>query len=322
MSTTPRSTRSKTRAIRRVSDDKPRLDTPSSTNDNVQTEGANSSEDENLWEDVSDAPGEGDNDTKSSQCDSTTSTVRRPSGTSTRRRKRVGNGYTLTRKLVIAPAAVNGSRSGTPTKQGRITYQNIPQETAVLFESAFNGHIPTQEKKDDTPKISKDDLVKGAVKGVSFGSWYIFDVVRTALALLRKPLGLVLFLWLLSMILLTISQTLRAAFAPVCWLPFISSSIMCRPISVPQGADYPKLMEVQTKTFEQLLDETSGGSALSLEVKKAEMATSDLVTLVDISSLQSKELLSGMLTDFVQDAKKTGRRLQKLHSKVGGSVDR
>jgi hypothetical protein len=80
-------------------------------------------------------------------------------------------------------------------------------------------------------------------------------------------------------------------------------------------------MEAETKTFEQLLDEASGGSALSLEVKKAEMATSDLVTLVHLSSLVSKEHLARMLLDFVEDAKKTGRRLQKLHSKVGGSVD-
>ncbi|KXN91632.1 hypothetical protein AN958_12484 [Leucoagaricus sp. SymC.cos] len=121
-----------------------------------------------------------------------------------------------------------------------------------------------------------------------------------------------------------IQSTLRSAFAPFCWLPFLSSSIMCIPLSTfvpPTAVNYPALVEAETKTFEQLLDEATGGSALSIEVKKAEMATSDLVTLVHLSSLTSRDRLARMLLDFVEDAKKTGKRLQKLHSKVGGSVD-
>lgn len=101
---------------------------------------------------------------------------------------------------------------------------------------------------------------------------------------------------------------------------------MCNPISkmpaVPKWADYPKLMEVQGSTFEQLLDSTVGSSELSLEVKKAEMATSDLVTLVKVSNMKTKDLLSHTLEEFVSDAKKTGRGLQKLSSKIAGAVDR
>jgi len=167
------------------------------------------------------------------------------------------------------------------------------------------------------------DLMDGVTRGVSFSGRYIFDVCRTALALLRYPLGILLFLCIFAMALLKISYILRDAFAPICWLPLISSTLMCQPtMTAPLSTvNYPMLMDVETKTFEQLLDEASGGSALSLEVKKAEMATSDLVTLVHLSSLTSKEALARMLLDFVEDAKKTGRRLQKLHAKVGGSVD-
>ncbi|KAF9000668.1 hypothetical protein BDQ17DRAFT_1359325 [Cyathus striatus] len=43
-------------------------------------------------------------------------------------------------------------------------------------------------------------------------------------------------------------------------------------------------MDVQSKTFEQLLDESTGGSGLSLEIKKAEMATSDLTSLVQATA--------------------------------------
>jgi len=90
----------------------------------------------------------------------------------------------------------------------------------------------------------------------------------------------------------------------------------------PRWADYPKLVDTQSATFEQLLHESIGGSGLSLEIKKAEMATSDLVTLVRVSNLKSKEMLADSLSDFVVDAKKTGRDLHKLTSKVGGAVDK
>jgi hypothetical protein len=89
----------------------------------------------------------------------------------------------------------------------------------------------------------------------------------------------------------------------------------------PKWADYPKLVDVQSATFEQLLDESVGGSGLALEIKKAEMATTDLSTLVRVSNLKSRDLIAESLTEFVEDAKKTGRGLQKLSSKVGGAVD-
>ena len=74
-------------------------------------------------------------------------------------------------------------------------------------------------------------------------------------------------------------------------------------------------------SFEPLLDGAIGGPALGLEIKKAEMATKDLITLVKYSQLKSRDLLAESLFNFVQDAKKTGKGLQKLTSKVNGAVD-
>lgn len=91
--------------------------------------------------------------------------------------------------------------------------------------------------------------------------------------------------------------------------------------ALPQWADYPKLINVQTATFESLLDESVGGSGLALEIKKAEMATVDLNTLIRVSNLKSRDLIAETLSEFIEDAKRTGRGLQKLSSKVGGAVD-
>jgi hypothetical protein len=98
-------------------------------------------------------------------------------------------------------------------------------------------------------------------------------------------------------------------------------------VSVPvkqtlRWADYPKLVDLQSKTFQQLMDDSIGGSALSLEVKKAEIAVTDLAVAVRLSNLKAKDSLAGSLIDFVQDAKRAGRGLQQLCSKIGGAVDK
>ena len=185
------------------------------------------------------------------------------------------------------------------------------------------------------PTAIRDAMVEGALDGTIFTGRYALDVFSTAIHLLRWPLSIFLFLWFLSLILSLmfgyVSQTVRDAFQPLCIVPGISKSPMCRvdndlnnttPKFVPQWADYPKLVEVQSKTFEQLLEQSVGGPALSLEIKKAEMATSDLVTRVRISDLKAKDSLVESLGEFLEDARKTGRGLHKLTAKIGGAVDR
>ena len=63
-------------------------------------------------------------------------------------------------------------------------------------------------------------------------------------------------------------------------------------VSVPvkqtlRWADYPKLVDLQSKTFQQLVNDSIGGSAL--EVKKAEMAVTDLAVAVRLSNLKAKD---------------------------------
>ncbi|KAJ3752163.1 hypothetical protein EV360DRAFT_55710 [Lentinula raphanica] len=149
-----------------------------------------------------------------------------------------------------------------------------------------------------------------------------------------KPLSYFFVAWLLSLMMGHIVLTLRASLEPFCIVPGIGSflchsehtGIPTLPISsttpaFPQWADYPGLMHAQSQTFEQLLDDSVGGSGLSLEIKKAEIATSELITLVKFSKLTSKDLLVETLRGLVRDARRAGRGLQRLGSKFGGAVD-
>ena len=174
---------------------------------------------------------------------------------------------------------------------------------------------------------SVDVLLDGAREFIVSATRYAWDVSNRAFHHSRYMLGFLLALWFVALIILRISPTLWGAVSPVCYLPFISSSRLCRTWydtskQAPRWADYPKMIDIQSKTFEQLMDDSVGGSALSLEVKRAEMAITDLVSFVRLSKLKAKDTLASSLTEFVQDAKKTGRGLQKLSSKIGGAVDR
>ncbi|KAJ7455294.1 hypothetical protein B0H11DRAFT_2176198 [Mycena galericulata] len=168
------------------------------------------------------------------------------------------------------------------------------------------------------------------VDGGVFMVGYVFDVLKRAIQLLRIPLSFLVFLWMFAFIIGRISYTLRAAFSPLCCIPGISSSTLCLPDGYatsqgnhqsPKWADYPTLVDVQSATLEQLLDESTSGSSLALKIKKAEMATTDLVTLVRVSDLKTRDMLGDALRQFVDDARVTGRALNKLNSKVGGAVD-
>ena len=91
-----------------------------------------------------------------------------------------------------------------------------------------------------------------------------------------------------------------------------------------QWADYPALVDLEQKTFDQLMEEsvTSFGGALTLNLKKTEIAVSDLIELVKISDLAGKESLAESLKEFVKEAKVTGRGLSLLGVKFNGALDR
>jgi hypothetical protein len=188
---------------------------------------------------------------------------------------------------------------------------------------------PPRPKKKSYTLPSVDVLLDSAKDISIFTIQYVWDVLNRAFHHSRYVLGFLLASWIIALITLQISPILWGAVSPVCYLPLISSSNLCEVWrstlpgkKAPRWADYPKMVDLQSKSLEQLMEESIGGSALSLEVKKAEMAITDLVSFVQLSKLKAKDTLASSLLGFVLDAKKTGRGLQKLSSKIGGTVDR
>ncbi|KIP10509.1 hypothetical protein PHLGIDRAFT_33877 [Phlebiopsis gigantea 11061_1 CR5-6] len=228
-------------------------------------------------------------------------------------------GYNLANPHEKSPPPIGSSPRSVRRRKatGRKVFVAQPNPTR---KTKTKGNI--SENSAPLVNINKEQL-KGALNhGASHGASYLLGIVKDALWLLRKPLSAILFVYILAYLLALTSSAFRAVVAPLCWVPGIASTPMCyTPPKIPRFADYPKLAEIQGATFEQLLDETVGGSGLSLEIKKAEMATSDLVTLVKVSKFKSKDLLAQHLEGFVDAAKKTSRGLQRFSSRVSGAVD-
>ncbi|KAH9945050.1 uncharacterized protein BXZ73DRAFT_73267 [Epithele typhae] len=226
---------------------------------------------------------------------------------------------TGSRSSSVLSAAPPSPRAGTPRRR--------PGKTTVFVAQSTPARRTAKPRKQ--PLIDREDVEDALKLGAVSSFSYIFSIISHALSLLRRPLGFFLFLWLVGIILTMLSATFRTIAAPVCWIPFISSTRMCyfaNQLGNPDDqkvkwVDYPRLVDIQSSNFEQLLGSSVGGSALSLEIKKAEMATKDLITLVKVSDLNSRDLLSQSLYSFVEDAKKTGRGLQRVTAKINGAVD-
>ncbi|KAF7328965.1 hypothetical protein MVEN_02526500 [Mycena venus] len=233
----------------------------------------------------------------------------------------------LDSKQEIVEEVVSSLRTRSPARSATST-RTSPRNRRLKTTASYSRKVPPPAVPPTNANIALP--TEHVYNGGRFMAAYILDVLKMAVQLLRKPLSFLVFLWMFAFILGRISHTLRAAFSPLCYIPGISRSALCLPkgysatsdnLRSPKWADYPTLVDVQSATIEQLLDESSSGSVLALKIKKAEMATTDLVTLVRVSDLKSRDTLGDALRQFVDDARVTGRALNKLNAKVAGAVD-
>ncbi|EJD06844.1 uncharacterized protein FOMMEDRAFT_76006 [Fomitiporia mediterranea MF3/22] len=225
------------------------------------------------------------------------------------------------------------STPGTPRKR-RQGQRTVTRTIYIATNGASPRKPPPRTKASSATRLPGPPLVSGEeihtafTHGTRSSAKYIYDVVTSTLSLLKWPLVLLLTMWTITIIISALSATVRSAFSPLCVIPGVSRFDICATrklqtgnIKEPQHAEYPMMVEVQSKTFEQLLDESVGSTSVALDIKKAEMATADLVILVRMSDLRGKDHLATALGSFVDDARETARGLQKLNAKISGSVD-
>ncbi|TFK27764.1 hypothetical protein FA15DRAFT_131496 [Coprinopsis marcescibilis] len=251
---------------------------------------------------------------------------RRPAGTATTAKPRSTTG-----RSPRAPRfAQNREREQSITPPPVLLYGH-PDHPATKELSTTEESTPTPPSHSEKPllQIPWSELPHHLITSLKYTFLYTFSILKPAIGFLRYPLILITFLLLLALILNTVSGIFKAAFTPLCHVPGLSMLGACQWVRAPtfqvhttpdgkykpvQWADYPALVDLEQKTFDQLMDESVAnfGGALTLNLKKTEIAVSDLVELVKLSDLAGKESLAESLKVFVKEAKVTGRGLSAL----------
>ncbi|KAG8715783.1 hypothetical protein FRC09_016307 [Ceratobasidium sp. 395] len=84
--------------------------------------------------------------------------------------------------------------------------------------------------------------------------------------------------------------------------------------------DFRKLVTLQSQ-LQGAMEKSTNTLAVAIDLKHSEIAVRDLTTLVQLSSLVTKDSLTKNLKKFVKNASTTGRNLQKFAGHVGSAVD-
>jgi hypothetical protein len=177
--------------------------------------------------------------------------------------------------------------------------------------------VPRQKRKKKFV-VDKEQLREAIFTTAYHSSNFILCIVLRAVRLMCIPLSILLFLLMLPFIMTCISAALRPAFAPICNFPFVSRLPLCvLPTStITQPAYFPRLTQVESSKFEQLLDGSARRSELFFNLRQAESAPVDLAIIIQHSNLKSNEHLADLVAAFVKDSDKTAERLFMFGSKV------
>ncbi|TFY78030.1 hypothetical protein EWM64_g5982 [Hericium alpestre] len=165
----------------------------------------------------------------------------------------------------FAPASPD-SFSVTSEGTGSLRRRSKKQRGVVAYQTASVRRPQTPSRlvrrvpPPDKPQngIGKEDLQDALSSGVVHASLYTADVLGTVIRLMKRPLAIFLFFWLLAYMLGRMSSAIRTTLSPLCIIPGVSRICYAPPpdaARTPQWADYPRLMEMQGQTLETLLEE-------------------------------------------------------------------
>ena len=86
------------------------------------------------------------------------------------------------------------------------------------------------EKSRETPPplVTREEIHSALTRGTRSSASYIFDVTASFFSLIKRFLAFFLFIYVLALIINALSASIRAVISPICYIPIISSSQLCR----------------------------------------------------------------------------------------------
>ncbi|KAG5653048.1 hypothetical protein H0H81_002565 [Sphagnurus paluster] len=241
--------------------------------------------------------------------------------------------------LVLQPAS-NTALPEPPTVEKPVSEDEGISESTILVQPEqlnCSAQLPyfVAEKEESSPsQIFVPDYTPPHREGNATGwCWWLF----------KATIALTLLLFFLLAVPVAIFKALQVRIIPepiaasLCAIKQLRIPHLCNEFSFPPHnivieasqepgqtlrADFPGLMMVQNAIADTFAGDTPGASEMAIQITKAELATSDLITAVRYSSLRTADHLAHALKIFVEDAVDAGDSLQDLDAKAMGAIDR
>ncbi|KAI4147263.1 MAG: hypothetical protein L6R39_003176 [Caloplaca ligustica] len=242
---------------------------------------------------------------------------------------------TRTEPALIMPSINGDSTDGLRYTGEQAQPRRSPRKRAGKHPS--NGERSKGSEDKRTPSTQQPD--QGGKSASDF--WlpvvtWLLDVLGKTMGWLKYPLSIVIAGYLIAGLILVLwnlfTTSIHTALSPICRIPGASllGLPMCHPnLSSNQHpytsrasspVEFDQLINVQSQ-FESILEETSGGVSLPLDMKRSETSLRDLRTIIRYSSLPSKSELVFEFNGFIETAGIASSDLQKFNSHVGRAVD-
>ncbi|KAI0544243.1 hypothetical protein F4679DRAFT_565619 [Xylaria curta] len=240
---------------------------------------------------------------------------RRSSARSSKTIRPVVNDASELRRRAYRQGSTDGSRHdySTPTPHGREKDQSA-NETAP-------------------PPGPSERITNSALGFVVECFAWVLSVVGMALRFVKWPVAVLLAVYIsigIAMVGKTaITQSATASLQPICRIPGVSllHFTFCPDDSLVPGSkrnvqslEFDELMSVQSK-FEKVLEDSSQGISLPMEMKRTEASVRDLRTLVKYSDLPSRDELVFEFDGYIDSVRRIINDLQSFNTHVGGAVD-
>ena len=159
---------------------------------------------------------------------------------------------------------------------------------------------------------------------------YCSEIVGLVLGNAKPLIAYVLFAYLIAAALIFgsgfLTNSINNALSPVCRIPGVTRFFnppFC-PLSAAtevQGpAEFDKLVQAQS-AFNEVLEASSTGANLPLDMKKSEAGIRDLKHVVQYSTLPSKNELVYEFGGFIDTARQASQDLSKFNARIGRAVD-
>lgn len=215
-----------------------------------------------------------------------------------------------------SPLSHSGVRVRTKRQPGSMSFNNTTKEGTTRPNKA-----PKISKQPSVLAMAWTNLI-GPVLSYSLGVLgYVFVMLKPlfAVAVCFALLFFGLKLAFQSTFgALSIIPSVGSFISSPCSIPIMNLLPMCGSLSA--APEFEELITVQS-AFEEILEGTSTGSILPLEMKRSEASIRDLKYVVTYSKLPSKNELVYEFESFIDGARQAANDLTRFNSRIGRAVD-